>query len=357
MFLAWNELKSAKLRYLLIIGVLTLMSYMVFLLSGLADGLQQMNREAIDTWHADAIVLSKDSDLSLPQSSLTVQEALKIHAAHRAELAQLSAVVRKKGNSSKESTALLGIRRNQFLRPAITEGRMFKKNNEVVADDDLKDAGYRIGDKLAISSSGQKLVITGFTAHAKLNAAPVLYTTLETVQKIKFGNSESGISSGINGVILRDPNYKKLSVPGKLKISPIESLIRNLPGYMPESISLNFMIYFLFIIAAVTIGIFLYVLTIQKLTIFGVLKVQGLSSFYLIRSVFAQTFLLAAFGVLAGLALTGLTGVLLPAAVPIHLDVFSLLLYGLIFIAAATIGSIFSVSTIVKIDPAQAIGG
>lgn len=39
MFLAWNEIKSAKLRFSLIVSVLILMSYLVFLLSGLANGM------------------------------------------------------------------------------------------------------------------------------------------------------------------------------------------------------------------------------------------------------------------------------------------------------------------------------
>ena len=39
MFLAINEIKDAKLRYSLIVGLLTLVSYLMFFLSGLAFGL------------------------------------------------------------------------------------------------------------------------------------------------------------------------------------------------------------------------------------------------------------------------------------------------------------------------------
>lgn len=39
MFLAINEIKDAKLRYSLIAGLLTLVSYLMFFLSGLAFGL------------------------------------------------------------------------------------------------------------------------------------------------------------------------------------------------------------------------------------------------------------------------------------------------------------------------------
>lgn len=50
MFLAWNEIKRNKLKFSLIIGVLILISYLLFLLSGLAKGLINMNTEGINRW-------------------------------------------------------------------------------------------------------------------------------------------------------------------------------------------------------------------------------------------------------------------------------------------------------------------
>ena len=58
MFLAWNEMKKNKLRFTLIVGVLMLVSYLVFFLSGLATGLASLNREAVDKWDATAVVLT-----------------------------------------------------------------------------------------------------------------------------------------------------------------------------------------------------------------------------------------------------------------------------------------------------------
>jgi len=68
MFLAWNEIKRNKLKFSLIIGVLIMISYLLFLLSGLASGLMNMNREGIDKWQADAIVLNKDANQTVEQS-------------------------------------------------------------------------------------------------------------------------------------------------------------------------------------------------------------------------------------------------------------------------------------------------
>ena len=74
MFLALNEIKKNKLRFTLIIGVLMLVSYLVFFLSGLATGLENLNRESVDKWKATAIVLTEESDKSMYQSSLTIED-------------------------------------------------------------------------------------------------------------------------------------------------------------------------------------------------------------------------------------------------------------------------------------------
>ncbi|MCD3514071.1 ABC transporter permease, partial [Streptococcus equi subsp. equi] len=69
MFLALNEIKQAKLRYGLIMGLLCLVAYLMFFLSGLAFGLMQENRSAVDSWQADTVLLSKDADANLSLSS------------------------------------------------------------------------------------------------------------------------------------------------------------------------------------------------------------------------------------------------------------------------------------------------
>ena len=80
------------------------------------------------------------------------------------------------------------------------------------------------------------------------------------------------------------------------------------------------MIVFLFIISATVIGVFLYVITLQKTHLFGVLKAQGFTNGYLAKMVFAQTFILSLIGTIIGFLLTLLTGTFLPPVVPIHFN-------------------------------------
>jgi len=348
MFLAWNEIKNNKLRFVLIIGVLTLVSYLVFFLSGLANGLENLNKEAVVKWDADGIILTEESDVNLPQSSLKLDDYEDQGVDEYAVLGQMNAIAT--SGELKSNVAIFGIKKEEFIMPDVVEGEAFTNTGEVIANDSLKEEGFEIGDELQLSATDETLIITGFTEDAKFNAAPVLYGSLETLEQLRMNDS-------VNGFVIRTDNIDDVTVSEELQVIPTQTFIENMPGYSEQSLTLTFMIYFLFIISAVILAIFLYVLTIQKISIFGVMKAQGISSGYLAKSVVAQTFILALAGVIIGLVLTITTGFFLPAAVPVAFNYLDLLLYGIVLVAVSVLGALFSVQTIVKIDPLKAIGG
>lgn len=355
MFLAWNEIKKNKLRFGLVIGVLLLVAYLVFFLSGLANGLEDMNKAAIEKWDADAVVVTKESDMTLPQSHFKRDVFDDSNTKSAARIGLLSAVASLGEDTS--GVVVFGIDADEFLMPEVIEGEPFQKENETIAADSLKDDGFKIGDEIKLSSSDERLTITGFTKNAKFNAAPVLYTDFKSFQKVNFGEAAEANEDRVNGFVIRANDLDKMNVDKELELVPTQTFIENLPGFVEQNLTLTLMIYFLFAISAFIVAIFLYVLTIQKVSIFGVLKAEGISSGYLARSVIAQTFILAFFGVLVGFGLTVLTGLFLPPAVPVAFDYLQMAGYGVALIAVSIIGALFSVRTIVKIDPLKAIGG
>ncbi|MCT6924714.1 ABC transporter permease [Metasolibacillus sp.] len=355
MFLAWNEIKKNKLRFLLITGVLMLVAYLVFFLSGLATGLQSLNREAVDKWGGTAILLSQDADKSLYQSAIDRTEFSNLDMERTAFLSQFSTIAQ--NDETKKNVSIFGIEEDSFLIPEVTEGVLYKGENEVVASDALEELGFKLGDELSISSSDEKLTITGFTKNARFNAAPVLYTTIETLQHVKYGDRAEENKNVRNALITKDEDALSSDAPKAYEWVRMEIFVKNLPGYTEQNMTLTFMIYFLFVISSVIVAIFLYVLTVQKISMFGVMKAQGISNSYLARSVMAQTAILAFIGTVVGLLLTLLTGVFLPAVVPVTFDAMQMIIYGAVLIVVAIAGALFSVWTIVRIDPLKAIGG
>ncbi|HHZ7238561.1 TPA: ABC transporter permease [Staphylococcus aureus] len=349
MFLAWNEIRRNKLKFGLIIGVLTMISYLLFLLSGLANGLINMNKEGIDKWQADAIVLNKDANQTV-QKSVFNKKDIENKYKKQATLKQTGEIV--SNGHQKDNVLVFGVEKSSFLVPSLIEGHKATKDNEVLADETLKNKGFKIGDTLSLSQSDEKLHIVGFTESAKYNASPVIFTNDATIAKI----NPRLTGDKINAVVVRDTNWKDKKLNQELEAVSINDFIENLPGYKPQNLTLNFMISFLFVISATVIGIFLYVMTLQKTSLFGILKAQGFTNGYLANVVISQTLILALFGTAFGLLLTGVTGAFLPDAVPVKFDVLTLLVFAIVLMIVSVLGSLFSILTIRKIDPLKAIG-
>ncbi|WP_086040401.1 ABC transporter permease [Staphylococcus aureus] len=349
MFLAWNEIRRNKLKFGLIIGVLTMISYLLFLLSGLANGLINMNKEGIDKWQADAIVLNKDANQTVQQSVFNKKD-IENKYKKQATLKQTGEIV--SNGHQKDNVLVFGVEKSSFLVPSLIEGHKATKDNEVLADETLKNKGFKIGDTLSLSQSDEKLHIVGFTESAKYNASSVIFTNDATIAKI----NPRLTGDKINAVVVRDTNWKDKKLNQELEAVSINDFIENLPGYKPQNLTLNFMISFLFVISATVIGIFLYVMTLQKMSLFGILKAQGFTNGYLANVVISQTVILALFGTAFGLLLTGVTGAFLPDAVPVKFDVLTLLVFAIVLMIVSVLGSLFSILTIRKIDPLKAIG-
>ncbi|MFB8528502.1 ABC transporter permease [Enterococcus casseliflavus] len=354
MFLAINEIRHSKLRYALVTGVMFLIAYLVFFLTGLAYGLAQDNRMAVDKWEADQILLTEEANDNLNMSMLPRSLYDEVDAPEKAVLAQTAGVVTKEDNGEKVDVTFFGIDPDQFLAPNITDGEMFASDDEAVADSSIEEEyGISIGDTIKLAGSDKKLKIVGFTDNARFSVAPVLYTSISAYQEIRFEKEDDSENARINAIVTRG---KIKEVPDDLVATDISKFINELPGYNAQVLTFGFMIGFLIVIAAIVIGIFIYVLTMQKSEIFGVMKAQGISSRYIAFSVIAQTFLLATSGVfIGGLATIG-TALVLPAAVPFQINLLFFASISVMMILIAMLGAFFSVRTIVKIDPLKAIG-
>ena len=62
-------MKYSKGRYVLVVLVMVLIAWLIFILSGLANGLAR-NRLAVDQWQANQVVLSKEANSNLNVSVL-----------------------------------------------------------------------------------------------------------------------------------------------------------------------------------------------------------------------------------------------------------------------------------------------
>ena len=70
MFLGLSEIRHDKARFILILVVIALVSYLTYFLTALAYGLATSYTQGIDKWQASGIVLTKDANDNIARSLL-----------------------------------------------------------------------------------------------------------------------------------------------------------------------------------------------------------------------------------------------------------------------------------------------
>ena len=353
MYLGLKEMRYEKLRYSLLTGVMVLIALVVFILAGLAGGLSQGNRLAVDQWQAKYVYLNKDANKNIMASQLTTDATNDVKGKQVANIALDSTVVRKIGSNNKIDISALGTANNSFIMPKVTSGHKVQRDNQIIIAQNLKDQGIKIGDKVRLGSNDTKLTVVGSYGKSTYSIAPTMYMNLATLAKIKAAGTPVTKPLGINAIITKDSQLS--GNKHNLQRLPINDFIQNLPGYSAEQTTLNTMIYFLFAMSLAIIGIFMYVLTLQKQSLFGVLKVEGIGTRHILASVVTQAAVMSVISVAIGLLITIGIGAIAPTGMPFALNYPQLGIYAISLILASILGSLLSWRTIAKINPVTAI--
>lgn len=372
MFLARKELWFSKKRFFLIGFIIVLITWLVFVLSGLGNGLSDLGTAVIRYSDLDVAVFEKDSELTLGKSTLpesVVAEALEVEGVEEAaSIATAAGAIYRGVNVDEETgkkTAVLfvGIEPGSFMEPKTISGENLDEAepNRVLVDESLMREGFKLNDKITLNGVGTEYTIGGFVSNKTLNHLPAIFVTMDTLRAFKYmvPGSDMGIEKPISAVFLKGNNIDTEELTAAIdgiETGSIKETLNGIPGYSAESGTINLMLWLLIFISAFVIAVFFYVLTTQKVNQFGVMKAIGASNGFIIKSVVSEVFLLSGISILIGVGLTYLMTLVLPEDMPFTLLPNMVMLYGVILLATSLIGSLFSIRSIIKIDPITALG-
>jgi len=358
LFLAIREFKHAKLRFLLISLIMILISLLVLFVSGLAKGLSFDNASSIESMNTDYLVLQKGSNQQINHSMLLENQINDVQQyvtdKNNATLGVQMTTFIKNGASKKIDSTLFGINTDGIISPEVIEGKMIDNSttDEVVGDLSLKDEGIKIGDKIVDQMSGKEFTIIGFTKNQSYSHTPVIHMNNKEWSMIKKSPSYNVIALKADSSTI---NKIKKNVSGIEVISKKQSL-KGVPGFKEEQGSLLMMITFLFFIGAVVLAVFFYVLTIQKINQFGVLKAIGSKTSYLAKNIIFQVISLTSVSLFISISITFGFSKIISTKLPFVFDLKLVLGSSILFLLVALVGSLLSLTRIVKIDPVEAIG-
>ena len=285
MFLALKEMKKEKGRFILIIGIVILISYLVFFLTGLAYGLAKDNTTAVEKWGADKVVLKSGTNSNLSSSMMekTSLEDFKDYEISPINLARV--VAYKNGSEAERNTidlVLMGLNKDSKAYPKVIEGKEAKNKDQVIASITLKEEdGVQLGDKLVLSMNDREFEVVGFTEESKYNVGPVIYTELyeasaammsftenpeDSQSQNQSNNSDqkkpeektenagtqspdatsqatNTVPERIAGILIHGENDLKSN--DKYDVITIGDFIKELPGYVAQVLTFGLMIGFL----------------------------------------------------------------------------------------------------------------
>ncbi|WP_127842058.1 FtsX-like permease family protein [Actinomyces wuliandei] len=371
MFLALREIRHEPGRFVLIVAVITLVSYLTFFLASLASGLAYSYRAVVDGWDAGTILVTEASNENISASRLTSPQVAASSAlaeeagAQAASLVAVSAVAQpslednEDGGDARPKTDVFafGVDLDGPLRPTVVSGRdIADPGTEVLVDETLQAEGVTTGDTFHLLGSRHTWSVVGLTRGTTFQAAPVVTVDAASLQE----HAPTGLSPAVSAVILtadvtQDPAANAAASEAGITSLTSEELVQTLPGYAAQILTFSLMIGSLVVVASIVLGIFLYVLTLQKRPALGILKARGVPTGYLVRSGVVQTALLAASGVVLGLVLVLGTSPLLPGAVPFLLSPWLDASISVSFVVVSVLGGVASVRVVTRIDPVEAI--
>ena len=370
MFLAVKELLHSKTKFLLFAVIIVLISWLVFILNGLGNGLATLAAASFQNMKADYVIYERGSRASMSRSLLSedlVSAAEQLPGVEAAAPMGSSMATALKGEGAsdedKVDIAVLGIVPGSFLEPAVIEGKGLDRNQpyEVIVNDTMKKEGFKIGDTFSLERTNLFLTIVGFVKDQTYNHVPSVFVPIDTWREMTFAapGSDRGIAHPVNAIMLQGREIDPAQVDaefGNTETVTRSQAIQGIPGYKEESGTIMMMLAFLMVISAMVIGVFFYVLTLQKTYQFGILKAIGARNGFLSRAIVSQVFLLSLVSIAAGVLLTYGTAAILPEGMPFHLEAQTIAVYAVILLLIAVLSSWISVRRISKIDPLIALG-
>ncbi|MDH6372680.1 cell division protein FtsX [Paenibacillus sp. VTT E-133280] len=370
MFLAMKEIMHSKMKFSMIAIIFVLIAWLVFILSGLGTGLSTLAASTLKTMKADYVVFEEGSQSSMSKSLLSEQLLTEVELLPNVSAAApmgstMATALKEQGakNEDKVDIAIIGINPGSFLEPTIVEGESLTSENStgVLVNLTMKDEGYSLGDTFQLDGTTESLTIIGFVKDQTYNHVASVFTPMEEWRKISFAapGSDKGIPGPVNAIMLQgkdiDPEVMNSKLSGTDTVTRAEA-VQGMPGYKEENGTILMMLAFLLAISAFVLGVFFYVITMQKSNQFGIMKAIGASNKFLGKAIISQVFIISLTSIVIGILLTYGTAAIMPKGMPFKLETNLVVIYSLILLIIAVLSSMVSVRKITKIDPLQALG-
>lgn len=377
--LALKEIWRNKGRFLLISGVIALITLLVIFLAGLGEGLANANREYLSKIDGELLLFQEKSDLVIGASQIgqsTMNDVERIPGIREAAAIGFSSVfIDYTGAAETLGASLLGVEPGKVGEMAVLEGRGLgsERANEAIIDINIaRQTGLGVGDEILVLSTqgaldeAYPLTIVGISEGQQLFFAPAVAVPLQTWDRIRpkpiVDNGRSELVFSMIGVQLDNPSQiDEMAQLIEARVSAIEAVdvvtaYESQPGYSEQQTTIGTQRGFTLLIGILVVGGFFQIQTLQKVAQVGVLKALGASNMTVTFAAIIQIVMTNLIGVTLGGLATIALALGLPPGIPIAfvgqqvtVAIVTLLLIG-------PLGGLVSLRLLLQVEPLTALG-
>lgn len=377
MFIALRDLSFAKGRFFLMGLVVALIAFLTTLLSGLSAGLIKNNISGLMALPVTHIAFEYDDEPNYRASLVdrAMWEGWEKEPGVKSLEPLGHTIFNARGaNDQPLELALWGVRPGSWTEPKVTSGEQLGAKPEgVIVSQLLADKGVKIGDTITLDRVLTEFQVVGITQEANIGHIPIVYAELPRWQEATYG-PPGGMPPGekfpdvvydyVSVIALQlEPSLGEDGIRaiderlGTSTLRKVDDAYQASTGYIEEVRSVGMIQYSLILIAAVVIGAFFAIWTIQRTQEIGLVKALGASNGYLLRDSLGQALLLLGTGTLVGLGAGLWIGQFLMKAGRPFMYVPQTVSGAVIaLVVAGLVGGALSIRRITAVDPMIALG-
>jgi putative ABC transport system permease protein len=365
MKLALTELRRQPGRFTTAAVILTLIAVLLMFLGGLLDGLINASVGAIRAQPADAVVYDSTSQASFVRSRIEpavrtrIEEIPGVTAVGGLGLAQLGARV--PGNDPRDlaSVALFGYEIQPDGVPAPPA------DGTAYADDVLEADGIEVGMTIELGPARTPIEIVGFVSDTSYSGQGSLWASPDTWRDVLRANRpDAQVGDDVFQALIVQGDVPDLpaaideATEGATESFTVDGAIAAIPGVEQQQTTFNQIIGVTVAIALVVIALFFALLTVERTSLYGVLKALGARSGSIFRGLVTQAVVVTLIATTIAASVVVLLDAVIPTgSIPLDISIARILVSVVLLILAAIVGCAFSLRRVLRIDPAAAIGG
>src|SRR5699024_825591 len=262
MKMAWKEIIKNKSRFIILVSIVFLVSLLTFIISGLSEGLSQDNAALIKDMPEGTFYMNEDAEETYNLSKIDEDTVEKVHEEHHdATPFSIQMGFADDVNDKQLSVAFV----------ASDESDLFPDvdNGEIMLDESLKEKGVKQGDTLKSDQLEDDFTVKGFGDQQKFSHSPVAFISQDNYQEMCH-------TADTELIVIPDPDlsFSSAALP---RVSN-KACRDTSPSYSAGHLSLHMSVGVLVVIGGMLVGIFFYMMNVQKIGLYGILKAIGVTT-------------------------------------------------------------------------------